>query len=200
LRGARPVRLRARGEPVPLHDRALPLLLAASGPRPPGRSRGHVTDRPAPPSASSLPIVGWLGGWPISILSLALGLAAILVFRRGLPNVAWIVGYLLLLWLLFVLITELRAPLHERGQAIVATVADYSIQTLYHNLLLFVLPAYYAAATLDSPNVIFPVLVAVGAVLTAIDPLYRRLVQPRPGLNPPLPGLSLFAAPHVPPP
>ena len=83
-----------------------------------------MTDRPAPPSASSLPIVGWLGGWPISIMSLVLGLAALFVFRRGLPHVAWIVGYLLLLWLLFVLITELRAPLHERGQDMVATVAD----------------------------------------------------------------------------
>ncbi len=156
-----------------------------------------MTDRPSPPSASSLPIVGWLGGWPISILSLMLGLAALFVFRRGLPHVAWIVGYLLLLWLLFVLITELRAPLHERGQGLVATVADYSIQTLYHNLLLFVLPAYYAAATLDSPNVIFPAMVAAGAVLTAIDPLYRRLVQPRPWLNHALLGFSMFAALNV---
>jgi hypothetical protein len=153
-----------------------------------------VTDRPAHPSASSLPIVGWLGGWPISILSLVLGLAALFVFRRGLPHVAWIVGYLLLLWLLFVLITELRAPLHERGRDMVATVADYTIQTLYHNLLLFVLPAYYAAATLDSPNVIFVAAVAAGALVTAIDPLYRRIVQPRPWLNHALLGFSVFAA------
>ena len=50
------------------------------------------------------------------------------------------------------------------------TAADYTIQTLYHNLLLFVLPAYYAAATLDSRNVVFPALVAAGALVTAIDP------------------------------
>ena len=144
-----------------------------------------------------LPVVGWLGGWPISILSLALGLAALLVFRRGLPHVSWIVGYLLLLWLLFVLITELRAPLTERGQRLVVGVADYTIQTLYHNLLLFVLPGYYAAATLDSPNVLFPALVAAGAFITAIDPLYRRLVHPRPWLNHALLGFSIFAALNV---
>jgi hypothetical protein len=155
-----------------------------------------VTEPPAP-SAARLPVVGWLGGWPISIVSLALGLAALLVFRRGLPHVGWIVGYLLLLWLLFVLITELRAPLLERGQRLVLTAADYTIQTLYHNLLLFVLPAYYAAATLDSPNVVFPVAVAAGALVTAIDPLYRRLVHPRPWLNHALLGFSIFAALNV---
>jgi hypothetical protein len=155
-----------------------------------------VTDEPGV-SAPSLPVVGWLGGWPISIVSLALGLAVLFVFRRGLPHVAWIVGYLLLLWLLFVLITELRAPLLERGRGLVLTAADYTIQTLYHNLLLFVLPGYYVAATLDSPNVVFPVLVAAGALVTAIDPLYRRLVHPRPALNHALLGFSIFAALNV---
>lgn len=147
--------------------------------------------------APRLPIVGWLGGWPVSILSLALGLAALLVFRRGLPHVGWIVGYLLLLWLLFVLITELRAPLLERGQRLVLTAADYTIQTLYHNLLLFVLPAYYAAATLDSPNVVFPALVTAGALVTTIDPWYRRLVHARTWLNDGLLAFSIFAALNV---
>ena len=153
-----------------------------------------MSEPDAPPT---LPLVGWLGGWPISIVSLALGVGALFVFRRGLPHVGWIVGYLLLLWLLFVLITELRAPLLERGRHLVLTAGDYTIQTLYHNLLLFVLPAYYAAATLDSPNVLFPILVAFGALVTAIDPLYRRLVHPRPWLSHALLALSFFAALNV---
>jgi hypothetical protein len=148
-------------------------------------------------SALSLPVVGWLGGWPISIISLALGFAVLFIFRRGLPHVGWIVGYLLLLWLLFVLITELRAPLLERGRRLVLTAADYTIQTLYHNLLLFVLPGYYAATTFDSPNMVFPVLVAGGALVTAIDPVYRRVVHPRPWLNHALLGFSVFAALNV---
>jgi hypothetical protein len=150
-----------------------------------------------PASSPRLPLVGWLGGWPVSIVSLVLGLAALFVFRRGLPHVGWIVGYLLLLWLLFVLITELRAPLLERGRGLVLTAADYTIQTLYHNLLLFVLPAYYAAATLDSPNAVFLAVVAAGALVTALDPVYRRLVQPRPWLNHALLGFSIFAALNV---
>ena len=155
-----------------------------------------MTDRGAAP-APRLPLVGWLGGWPISIVSLALGLATLFVFRRGLPHVGWIVGYLLLLWLLFVLITELRAPLTERGRGLVLSAADYTIQTLYHNLLLFVLPAYYAAATLDSRNVVFPALVATGALVTAIDPVYRRVVAPRRWLGHALMGFSIFAALNV---
>ena len=155
-----------------------------------------MTEPPGPP-APRLPVVGWLGGWPVSILSLALGLVALVVFRRGLPHVGWIVGYLLLLWLLFVLITELRAPLLERGRGIVLTAADYTIQTLYHNLLLFVLPAYYAATTFDSPNVAFLAAVVAGALVTALDPLYRRLVHPRPWLNHALLGFSIFAALNV---
>jgi uncharacterized protein DUF5924 len=155
-----------------------------------------VTD-PRSATAPRLPLVGWLGGWPISIFSLVLGLAVLLVFRRGLPHVGWIVGYLLLLWLLFVLITELRAPLSEGGRGLVLSAADYTIQTLYHNLLLFVLPAYYAAATLDSRNVVFPALVAAGALVTALDPVYRRLVAPRPWLNHALLGFSVFAALNV---
>ena len=155
-----------------------------------------MTDQGAAP-APRLPLVGWLGGWPISIASLSMGLAALLVFRRGLPHVGWIVGYLLLLWLLFVLITELRAPLTERGRDLVLTAADYTIQTLYHNLLLFVLPAYYAAATLDSRNVVFPALVAAGALVTALDPVYRRVVHPRPWLNHALLAFSIFAALNV---
>jgi hypothetical protein len=107
------------------------------------------------------------------------------------------VGYLLLLWLLFALVTELRAPLEERGRRLVLTAAEYTLQTLYHNLLLFVLPAYWAATTITAPNVVFLVAVALGALVTAVDPWYRWLVHPRPWLNHALLGFSIFAALNV---
>ena len=68
----------------------------------------------------------------------------------------WIVGYLLLLVLLVAAVTELRQPLERRGGRRISRAADYAIQSLYHGLLLFVLPAYWASATLDSPNVRVP--------------------------------------------
>ena len=40
----------------------------------------------------------FLRRWGISIYSFVGGVLALFVFRRGLPNVSLIVGYLILLW------------------------------------------------------------------------------------------------------
>jgi hypothetical protein len=79
----------------------------------------------------------------------------------------------------------------------VAGAGAYAIQSLYHGVLLFVLPAYYAATTLGSRDVFFLVAVAGGALLTAVDPWYRRLVGPRPWLGHALLAFSIFAALNV---
>jgi hypothetical protein len=111
--------------------------------------------------------------------------------------VGWIVGYLLLLWCLFAVFTELRAALEARGRRIVVDAGDYVILSLCHNLLLFVLPAYYASATLTSVNAVFPAAVAVLALVTAVDPVYRRLLHPRPWCRHLLLAFSTFAALNV---
>ena len=139
----------------------------------------------------------WLRRWGISIASLALGLVILFVFRRGLPHVGWIVGYLLLLWLVFAVLAEVRAPLEERRQGLLVGAAEYTIQTLYHNLLLFVLPAYWASATLASPNGPFVAGVAAGALVTAVDPLYRVLARDHRWIQHAFLGFSIFAALNV---
>lgn len=146
---------------------------------------------------SRRPWLSWARKWGVSLASLASGLLALFVFRRGLPSIAWIVGYLLLLWLVFAVFTQLRAPLLARGRRLVLGAVDYTLQTLYHNLLLFVLPSYYASATLTSANVWFLLLVAGGALVTAVDPWYRAVVHPRPWLGHALLAFSMFAALNV---
>ena len=126
------------------------------------------------------PRLAWLETWGISLGSLVLGLLTLFVFRRGVPHLGWVAGYLVLLWLLFAALSELEATLREQGRDRVVGAGAYAIQSLYHGVLLFVLPAYYAATTLGSRNVFFLVAVAGGALLTAVDPWYRRLVGPRP--------------------
>jgi hypothetical protein len=155
--------------------------------------------RPGPraDAAAQRTWLGWIRRWGISLCSLGLGLATLFVFRRGLPHVGWIVGYLLLLVLLVAAITELRQPLERRGRRLVVGAADYAVQTLYHGLLLFVLPAYWASATLDSPNVVFLACVVAGALVTAVDPWYVALVHPRRWLNQALLAFSIFAALNV---
>jgi hypothetical protein len=133
----------------------------------------------------------WLGRWGISCASLAGGILILFVFRRGLPHVAWIIGYLLILWMLYALVTLVQAP------RLVATAMDYTVQTLHHGLLLFVLPAYYAAATLTSVNVLFVALLAGLILLATFDPWYAALVHPRPWLRGLFFVVSMFAGLNV---
>jgi len=144
--------------------------------------------------------VAWLAEWGVSLGSLTGGVFTLFFFRRGLPNVAWIVGYLLLLCLVFALLAEMRQPLADSGRRsgrLVITAADYTIQTLYHGLLLFVLPAYYASATLTSLNAFFLLLLVAMALLATFDPWYRAIVHPRPWLGYILLAVSIFAALNV---
>lgn len=145
------------------------------------------------------PWLPWIKKWGVSLASLGSGLAALFVFRRGLPDASVIVGYLLLLWLLFAVFTQLRAHVAEVGTSaraprLVLEAVDYTIQTLCHYLLLFVLPAYYASTTLTSANAWFLLALIGGALVTAMDPWYRAVVQPRQWLNHALLAFSMFAA------
>ena len=145
-------------------------------------------------------LLAWLGRWGVSLASLAAGLLALFVFRGGLPHVAWIVGYLLLLWLLFAVLTQVRQSLEASGRKsrrLIVAAADYTIQSLYHGLLLFVLPAYYAAATLTAPNAAFLALLIALALLATFDPWYQALVRPRPWLGYLFFVVSIFAALNV---
>ena len=141
--------------------------------------------------------LAWLRRWGVSFGSLAGGVATLFVFRRGLPHVGWIVGYLLLLWLLFAVLTETRQVLEasgRRGRRLVVFAADYTIQTLYHALLLFVLPAYWASTTLTSVNAPFFGLLVALALLATFDPWYRATVARLPWVTYVFFVVSMFAA------
>jgi len=142
-------------------------------------------------------ILAWLSRWGISFASLAGGILTLFVFRRGLPHVAWIVGYLLILTLLVAVLAEVRELLEgsgRRSRRLAVAAADYTVQSLYHALLLFVLPAYYASATLTSVNAVFLALLVALALLATFDPWYRALVRPRPWLGAVFFVVSVFAA------
>ena len=139
----------------------------------------------------------FLRRWGISLASLVSGLVTLLIFRRGVPHVGWIVGYVVGLWLLFAVLSQARDALLAGGRRLVVAAGDYTIQTLYHGLLLFVLPAYFASTTFDGITVVFFVVLAAAALLTTVDPWYRALVHPRPWLGLAFFGFSLFAGLNV---
>jgi Family of unknown function (DUF5924)/Protein of unknown function (DUF2914) len=141
--------------------------------------------------------VGWLRRWGISIASLVGGLLTLFVFQRGLPHVRWIIGYVLLIWLLVAVIVQVRETLEASGKKthkLVLTATEYTIQSLYHAVLLFLIPAYYAAATLTSVNALFVGLLIVLAVLATFDPLYQAVVHPLPWITGVFFLVSLFGA------
>jgi len=82
-----------------------------------------------------------------------------------------------------VLIVQVRRALEgseRRVARLVVAGVDYTIQSLCHGILLFLLPAYWASTTLTSRNAVF-FLVLFGLVLLAtFDPWYRAVVHPRP--------------------
>ena len=142
-------------------------------------------------------LAAWLRRWGISFASLAGGLLTLFVFRRGVPAVSWIVGYVLVLWLLVALLVQARDALEtseRRSHRLVLTATEYTIQTLYHGVLLFLLPPYWASTTLTSPNVVLLALLVVLALVATFDPWYRAVVRPRPWLGHVFFLVSVFAA------
>ncbi|MBS1116715.1 MAG: hypothetical protein H6Q87_1099, partial [candidate division NC10 bacterium] len=81
-----------------------------------------------------------------------MGLVTLLVFRRGIEYFPVFIGYLLLLWLAGVVFAGARQNLAGRAPRALSAAIDYTVQTLLHGLLLFLLPIYYASTTLRSGN------------------------------------------------
>jgi hypothetical protein len=130
----------------------------------------------------------WAAKWGISAASLLLGIVTLAVFRRGAEYFPWILGYLILLWVGAVVFAHVRKVLELRDRRLARLALDFTIQNLHQDLLLFLLPIYYAATTLSSGNVVFLLLLGLAALLTTIDPWYQATV-----LRYPLAGHALFA-------
>lgn len=143
------------------------------------------------------PWVRWAAKWGLSVLSLASGVLTLSLFRRGLEYFPWVVGYLLLLWLAGVVFAHVRDALEVRGRRLALAAYDYTLQSLYWHLLLFLLPIYYASTTLTSRNVVFLALLAATTLLTAVDPWYRAIILRRPWAAELLFGFGLFVTLNV---
>ena len=142
--------------------------------------------------------LAWIRRWGISLSSLVGGILTLFVFRRELPHAWWIVGYLLLLWILIALSVQFRERWEVRRAGRLALgAADYTIQTLYHGVLLFLLPAYWASTTLDSSNVGFLALLVALVLLATFDPWYRAVVVRLPAVKDVFFFVSAFAALNV---
>ena len=121
------------------------------------------------------PWLRWVQRWGISVASLLSGALTLFLFLRGIEYFPWFIGYLLLLWLVGVVFAHARQVLRARWRLVMGLVVDYSVQTLLHWVLLFLIPIYYASTTLGSRNMWFFLALVAGALLTAVDPWYRAV-------------------------
>ncbi len=140
------------------------------------------------------PGLGWVRTWGISIASLVMGLVTLVVFRRGVEYFPLFIGYLLLVWLVGVVFAGARQSLAGRAPRIFSAAIDYTVQTLLHGLLLFLLPIYYASTTLASGNLWLLAALAVAATLTTFDPWYRAVLTRAPWTEVALFWVGLFAS------
>jgi hypothetical protein len=143
------------------------------------------------------PRLRWLRRWGVSVFSILMGLITLFVFRRGFEYFPLFMGYLLLLWLVGVVFLETRRTLAERGYQVFWFLVEYTVQTLLHGLILFLLPIYYASTTLTSVNVWFFLLLVTAAILTSVDPWYRAARGRFRWIETALFGLGLFASLNV---
>lgn len=143
------------------------------------------------------PGLGWLRTWGVSGISICSGLVTLFLFRRGIEYFPLVIGYLLLLWLAAVMLAEHRRRLSGRAPRAVSTAIDYTVQTLLHGLLLFLLPIYYASTTLTSGNVWLLVVLVGASILTTIDPWYRTVTERARWVESALFGLGLFSSLNV---
>lgn len=122
------------------------------------------------------PRLRFLERWGLSLASLANGFVILVAFRRGTEYLPWVIGLLFLLWFAVVVFAHVRQSLAARGRQLVLAALDYTIQSLHHNLLLSLLPTYYASTTLASANATFLLLLAAAVLLTSVDPWYRATI------------------------
>jgi len=138
------------------------------------------------PRGRNNPLIPFVRRWGVSIASLVGGVLTLAVFRHEVQHVRWLVGYLLLAWIISALAVNVHRTVmaaERRVHRLVVAAADYAIQSLHHGVLLFLLPPYWASVTPTSLNAPFFVLVLALALLATFDPWYRALVHPRPWLG-----------------
>jgi len=82
--------------------------------------------------------------------------------------------YVLFIWITSLLLPRLVPKFGERYGRWLHRVVHYFNRNFYQQILFFILPVYYASATLRSRNMVFVILLAASALLSTLDVVYDR--------------------------
>ncbi len=114
--------------------------------------------------------------WLHSLYALILGIAVMWLGTQKFAYLRVTVFHISFIWLSSLFLPKvLRHPrLSARWAARVRLCINYFNKNFYQQMLFFVLPIYYASATLFSRNIVFVLLVGLSAVLSTLDIVYDR--------------------------
>ena len=137
-------------------------------------------DKPAP--SSTHPLVRWFQRhkekfwWLHSLYALALGIGIMWLGTQKFAYLRVTVFHISFIWLSSLFLPRLlnHPRLSPRWAERVRLCVNFFNKNFYQQMLFFVLPIYYASATLFSRNIVFVLLVSVSAILSTLDIIYDR--------------------------
>lgn len=114
--------------------------------------------------------------WLHSLYALLLGIAFIWLGARSYAYLRIAVFHVGFIWLSSLFLPKALAHprLPPRWAGGIRLLINYFNKNLYQQVLFFVLPIYYASATLRSRNFVFVVLVGLSTALSTVDVVYDR--------------------------
>lgn len=134
--------------------------------------------------------------WIHSLYALALG---VVFMWLGARNFTWLrlaALHIVVIWAAsLALANVIDRPGHDSAWWLRGRLAvNYVTKNFYQQILFFILPIYFASATIDSRNMGFIVLLAASAVVSTLDIVFDRHLSRRRGLNALFFAFNLFAA------
>jgi len=138
-------------------------------------------------------------------ISLALGVATVVLVRRGTGYAPVAVAFLLLGWMIALSLKRLLGPAASadahptRGvlpaiRRLAPAAAATASVGLYQNVLFYLVPVWAASACWPSSNMVFPVALGAMALFSCFEYPYRAHVLDRPYMLAAFSAVTLFAA------
>jgi len=137
--------------------------------------------------------------WLHSGYALLLGVGIMWLGARNYNYLRVTVLHLGFIWLSSLFLPTLMSHprLSERWAGRLRLFINYFNKNFYQQVLFFILPIYYASATLSSGNFIFVLLLGISAILSTLDVIYDRHLSVRRSLTAIFFAFNLFALINV---
>jgi hypothetical protein len=136
---------------------------------------------------SENPLIRWfhLHGeilwWLHSFYALILGIGIMWLGQRNYTYLRVAVFHIGFIWLSSLFLVKLvdDPRISSKWMLRIRLFINFFNKNLYQQVLFFILPIYYASATLSSPNIVFVILVGLSALLSTLDVVYDRHLSVR---------------------